>query len=663
VWGFPYEEGGPGKVNALTKLFEPIKIGPLELPNRIIMTAVTTYYDFDSLEGQVQFFSARARGGAGLITVGALQTLYPGKRSELGAVNAYSDEDIPRLREITGAIRGEGGRSIAQLATYGYWARGGEGETPHDVAPSAVELPLQNLHPRLAAADFLPKARALSAGEVRQIIEEVGRSAVRVAEAGFDAIELQAVGGNLLNRFINPFTNQRTDRYGGSLQNRMRFVLEIIGRIKEAVGRSFPLVCRIPGDELVPFGLKLEEWKQIAPLLEEAGAHALSIMPGWHESRLPRVQSVLPRGSFVHLAEGIKQVVRIPVAAGNNINDPLLAERILTEGRADLIAMARPLIADPDLPNKAKEGSLVDIRLCTRCNYCFECLPRNEPVRCAVNAMCGREGTHAISPAESVKNITVIGGGPAGMEAARVAALRRHRVTLLEKEERLGGQLIDAALPPHKGEWKTLIEYLSTQLRKLGVFVRLGEEATLTKILETGPDAVIVATGAVQALPSIPGIDGENVVSAIKALRDEKETGEDVVIVGGGSIGCETAEHLVQHGKKVMILEMLPLIGSDIGAWNRWLMIERLVNAGVRMETRVRVEEITRKGVWVARNDRLHEFFEGDTVVIAAGMVSVNTLAGELEGKVPELHLIGDALKPRRVKEAVEEGFLTGLKV
>jgi 2,4-dienoyl-CoA reductase (NADPH2) len=650
-------------VKKLTKLFEPIRIGGLELSNRIIMTATTTYYDFESVEKQAHFFAARAKGGAGLITVGALQTLYPGKRSELGALNAYSDEDVPKLREITNAIRGGGGRSIAQLATYGYWARRGKGYTPEDVAPSAVELPLRGLHPRLAAADFLPKSRELSGDEILQVIEEVGKSAVRVVEAGFDAIELQAVGGNLLNRFMNPFTNQRNDTYGGSVKNRVKFVVEIIARIKEKVGGDFPLVCRIPGDELVPFGLKLDDWKEIAPLLEEAGAHALSIMPGWHESRLPRVQAVLPRGSFVHLAEGIKKVVHIPVAAGNNINDPALAEKILSEGRADLIAMCRPLIADPDLPRKTKEGRLEDIRLCTRCNNCFECLPRNESITCAVNAMCGREATHAIDLASRPKKVTVIGGGPAGMEAARIAALRGHRVILLEKGERLGGQLLDAAIPPHKGEWESLIDYLVTQLRKLYVEVRLNEEAAFRNIAESEPDVVIVATGAVQALPPIPGISGENVVTALQVLRGVKQTGENVAIVGGGSIGCETAEFLTQNRKRVTILEVLPLIGADIGAWNRWLAIDRMVSSNVRMETRAKVVEITENGVWVTRNDLHHEFFEADTVIIAAGMASVNALAGELKGKVPALYVIGDAVKPRRVKEAVEEGFLTGLLI
>jgi 2,4-dienoyl-CoA reductase (NADPH2) len=650
-------------VDELTRLFEPIKIGSLELPNRIIMPAVTTYYDKGGMGRQAGFYAARARGGAGLLTIGALQTLYPGRRSITGGVNLYSDEDIPGLREVTGAIRDNGGRSMAQLATYGYWAKDGRESTPEDIGPSAVELPREGLHPLFALAEFLPRVRPLTRKEIHWIIEEVCKAAVRALEAGVDAIELQVVGGNLLNRFVNPATNRRTDEYGGSLENRLRIVVAIIAKIKEKVGNDFPLVCRIPGDDLVPFGLNLDDWKEIAPLLEKAGAHALNIMPGWHEARVPRVQMVLPRGSFVYLAEGIKQVVGIPVAAGNNINEPRLAEEILAEGKADLIAMGRPLIADPDLPNKAKEGRIEDICLCTRCCHCYDCLPGNDPISCSVNAMCGREGTCSINPVVKSKKVTVIGGGPAGMEAARVAALRGHKLTLMEKKDKLGGQLLYAILPPNKGEWNNTVKYLTGQLKKLDVEVKLNEECTPGKIAHSKPDVVVVATGAEHALPDIPGVHGKNVSAAVEVLTGVKRVGQNVVIVGGGSMGCETAEFLVGEGKKVTVLEMLPRIGADIGAWNRWLVIDRLVEANVRMETKAKAEEIKEKGVWIGRDGIKCEFFEADSVVIAAGMRPVNRLAEELEGKVPQLYHIGDSVKPRKVKEAIEEGFLTGLKV
>ena len=646
------------------KLFEPIKIGTLQLPNRIIMTAITTYYDFDSLERQCAFFAERARGGAGLLTLGALQTLYPGRRSQVWSINLSSDKDIPKLRRLTDTIRQNGALSMAQLATYGYWAKNGPGSTAEDVAPSAVELPTNTLHPHFAKADFLPRARELEKEEIQSIVKQIGKAALRARNSGFDAVELQVVGGNLLNRFTNPETNRRIDEYGGSVQNRARIILESIEEIKRVLGKDFPLVCRIPGDDLMSFGLNLDGWKEIAPLLEDAGVHAINIMPGWHESKVPRVQMLLPRAGFVHLAEGIKEVVNVPVAAGNNINDPVLADKLLVEGRADLIAMGRPLIADPELPNKARRGLVEDIRFCVRCCHCFECLPQQKPISCAVNAMCGREGTHKILPASKAKKVTIVGGGPAGMEAARVAALRGHDVTLFEKKESLGGQLLCAALPPYKGEWRSAIEYLATQIKKLKVTLRCGEEATPRKIKETDPQAVVLATGAEYPLPNIPGAQGPNVLTPIDVLTGAKKAGQKVIIVGGGSIGCETAEFLSAHDKEVTIMELMNTIALDLGAFNRWLLIERLVQNHVRIETSVKVEEITDKGVWVERLGAPHdEFFEADTVVVATGTRSVAHYAEALKMKISELYVIGDAVAPRKVKDAIEEGFLTAFKI
>lgn len=647
----------------LRKLFEPIKIGEMELPNRIIMPAITTYYDFEEGDRQANFYAARARGGAGLLIIGALQALYPGRKSDIGVVNIHSDSDIPKLRAIVTAIHNSGSRAAAQLAVYSYWAKDGRETTAEEIGPSAVQLQREGLSPRFAQADFLPIVRALTVEEIHLIEDQIGKAAARVREADFDAIELQIVGGNLLGRFASPLTNRRTDAYGGSVENRVRIITEVIAKIKKKVGNDFPLICRIPGDDMIPGGLNLDGWKEIAPIIEKAGAHAFNIMPGWHESRAPRVQMVLPRGSFVYLAEGIKQVVNTPVAAGNNINDPFLAEQILAEGKADLVAMGRPLIADPDLPNKAKEGRLDDVRMCTRCCYCYDCLPAMQPISCSVNAMAGRERKYNITPAEKTKKVLIIGGGPAGMEAARVATLRGHKVALFEKKDKLGGQLIYAALPPYKDEWNTTIQYLTTQLNKLNIELRLNEECTVRKVREGKPDAVIVATGATHLIPDVPGINSKNVATAIEVLAGVKQVGKNVIIVGGGSIGCETAEFIQQRGGKVTILEMLPTIGADIGPFNRWIIIDRLEKAGIRMETLAKVEKITERGIWISRQDITYEFFEADSVVIAVGMASANSLARKLEGKVPELYQIGDCVKPRQVKEAIEEGFLIGLQV
>ncbi len=645
------------------RLFQPIRVGSLELPNRIIMPAITTYYDFDKVDRLAGFYAERARGGVGLIITGALQTLYPGRRSHRGPIDIHNDDDLPKLKEWTKAIHGNGGRVAAQLATYGYWTRKSEEGIPEDVGPSDVVIPTDNIHPKFGRAEFVPRTRPLTVKEILMIEEAVGDAAVRARESGFDGVELQAVRGNLFVRFINPFTNRRTDEYGGTLENRLRILTETIHKIKNKAGDNFPLICRIPGADMVPWGMALEDWKGIARIIEKAGVHALNIYPGWHETREPQHQMCVPRGAFVYLAEGIKGGVAVPVAAGGRINDPVLAEQILLEGKADLIAMGAPLIADPDLPNKAKEGRLDEIRMCTACCNCWDDMMIGKAVTCSVNARVGKESKYPIFSAEKSKKIFVIGGGPAGMEAARVASERGHRVTLFEKGVKLGGQLLVATIPPYKEEWKTLIQYFMAQLRKLKVEVRLNEECTVRMVEKGRPDAVIVAAGAAPILPDIPGADRGNVMTAIEALTGSKEVGQKVVVVGGGSVGCETAEFLFKMGKRVTILEMLDRIGADIGEWNRWVVVDRLNAAGIRVEASSKVERITEEGVKITRPHGLQEFFEADSVVIAVGMRSLNRMVKELSGKVAFLYEAGDCVQPRKVRQAVEEGFQAGLQV
>jgi 2,4-dienoyl-CoA reductase (NADPH2) len=652
-----------GSLSKLKKLFDPIRIGPLELPNRIVMPAITTHFDFDE-SGRLweNFYAERARGGAGLLIIGAFQSLSPGRRAYVGKVNLHHDGDMPRLRELTTAIHNSGGKAAAQIATYDYWAKNGVESTAEDVGPSEVTIPTGGLHPNFSRAEYLPKVRPLMVEEILMIEEAVGDAAVRAQKAGFDAIELQVVGGSLFCRFVNPFTNRRTDQYGGTLENRTRFLVDAITNIQKKIGHHLPLICRIPALDMVPWGLTLDNWKEIALIIERAGAHALSIYPGWHETREPRHQMCVPRGGFVYLAEAIKEVVRIPVMANIRINDPVLAEQILEEGKADLIAMGTPLIADPDLPRKAKENRLEDIRMCTACCNCWDDVMRGEAITCSVNASVGREGKQTIHRVKKSRKVFVIGGGPAGMEAARVAALRGHKVTLFEKSDALGGQLLYAAIPPYKEEWRTLVSYLSTQLKKLDVEVRLNDECTVRTAERHKPDAVIVATGAEPIIPEISGIKRKNVVTALEVLDEKKKVGQEVIVVGGGSTGCEAAEFLHKKGKKVTILEMLDRIGGDIGNWNRWVVIDRL-SANVRMETKAKVEKITQKGVKITWAGKYPQFFEADSVVIAVGMKSTDKIAKDLQGKVASLYKIGDCAKPGKVKEAISSGFQAGLRV
>jgi 2,4-dienoyl-CoA reductase (NADPH2) len=528
----------------LEKLFQPAKIGSLPIANRNIMTAVTTRYDFEESDRLSRFYAERAKGGVGLIITGALQTIYPSRKMGAGRVNLYNDSGIPKMKEWVKAIHDHGSKAAAQLATYNYWSRKGVEATAESVGPSSVVLPREGIHPNYSLAEYLPPDRELTLEEIGMIQEAVATAAFRARQAGFDAVQFQCFAGNLFHRFTNPFLNQRTDRYGGTVENRVRFMTESIALIKKKAGDDFPIICRIAGMDPIPWGQGVEYWKQIAALLEKAGVHALEIYPRWHESREPSVQMCVPRKVFVPVAEGIKKAVTIPVIANVRINDPLDAEQILASGKADFISMARPLIADPDLPNKAREGRIDDIRLCTACCRCYDDVFSDRFMSCAVNPQAGREREYALQQAPKAKKVFVLGGGPAGMEAARVAALRGHRVTLFEAKDKLGGQLLYAAIPPHKEELKTTISYLTAQLEKLKVRVKLNTAPTAEEIAEGKPDAVIIATGAIPHIPDWEGIAGPNVVTTIDVLAERKPTGQNVVILGSGLTGCETAEFL-----------------------------------------------------------------------------------------------------------------------
>jgi 2,4-dienoyl-CoA reductase (NADPH2) len=647
----------------LERLFQPARIGSLEIANRIIMTAVTTRYDFEESDRLSRFYAQRAKGGVGLIITGALQTIYPSRKTSAGRINLYNDSGIPKLKEWVKAIQENGSRAAAQLATYNYWSKKGTEGTAESVGPSSIVLPREGLHPLYSLAEYLPPDRELTLEEIGMIQEALAAAAFRAREAGFDAIEFQCFAGNLFHRFTNPFLNRRTDQYGGNVENRTRFMTESIASIKKKVGDDFPIICRIAGLDPVPWGMGLEYWQEIATLLEKAGVNALDIYPRWHESREPSAQMSVPRNAFVHVAEGIKKVVTIPVITNVRINDPRDAEQILATGKADFIGMARPLIADPDLPTKAREGRIEEIRFCTACCRCYDDIFSDRFMSCSVNPQAGMEREYTVQKAPKPKKVFILGGGPAGLEAARVAASRGHRVTLFEAKDKLGGQLLYAVIPPYKDEWKTTIAYLTAQLEKLKVQVKLNAAPTIEEIEKGNPDVVIIATGANPHILDLPGIKGSNVASAIEVLAGRKQTGQNIVIVGGGSTGCETAEFLAQKGKQVTILEMLPRIGADYGPMNRFVVIDRLVAAGIRLETGVKAGAITKTGVRVIRGGLYPEFFEADSVVLSMGMMPDDAVARSLEGRVSSVYKIGDAAKPAGVKEAMESAFKIAMQI
>ncbi|MDQ5986322.1 MAG: Metal reductase [Syntrophus sp. SKADARSKE-3] len=641
-----------------THLFTPIEIGKLNLVNRIVMLPMTTgYCEVDETVGDrfVNFFAERAKGGAGLIII-PFSPVAAGSPVEPGI---FHDRFIPGVQRLTTAIRDRGAKSACQLITsYHVIFRDDLAEV---VAPSSIPNQILRVMPR-----------AITIEEIHFIVEEYGKAARRVREAGFDAVEILVGGGYLLNRFLSPVGNQRTDEYGGVLENRMRILFEIIASVKKAAGDDYPLGIRLNIEEQMPGGHTVEESKIVARMLEEAGVNLINAYTGWHESPIPTVASSLPKGAFAHLAGKIRDAVAIPVIAVNRINDPFIAEKILADGQADLIGMGRALLADPDLPNKARECQIDEIVPCIACSNClgeimsvYRTWGKGANTFCTVNAMAGNEGRDLLRPAVTPKKVFVVGGGPAGLEAARTAAIRGHKVTLFEKEAVTGGWLRVGCLPPHKEEIRTLSNSLAARARKAGVEIRLNHVATPGVIAEGKADVLVLAAGASSFVPAIPGVDLPHVALAEDVLTGRKKVVGSVVVIGGGLVGCETAEFLLDKGKEittVTILEMLDRLAPTVSPTYRPFFLARLKKMGVLTEMQTTVEAITDRGVMVSRK-RVSDMISADSIVIVVGLKPDRTLSENFRGTAPEIYSIGDCVKPRMIREAIEEGFSLGTKI
>ncbi|MEP9411297.1 MAG: FAD-dependent oxidoreductase [Candidatus Brocadia sp.] len=674
----------------MSKLFDKTNIGQMTLKNRIIMSAMDLGFTSDgTINDQIiNFYTERAKGGVGFIVVGGCYPEMNGKVWK-SIIGLDKDELIPGLKRLTDAIHLYDVRVAAQLLHGGRSA-------------SSFFTKMQPVAPsQLTHRSIKQEPHALTVSEIKMVIDNYVSATMRAKKAGFDAVELHGGMGYLINQFLSKATNKRDDEYGGSLENRTRFAREIIRAIKETAGKDYPVIFRMSGDDFVEEGLKIDESLEIAKILEQAGADAFNVSPGWHESKTPIMLMAIPRMAYAFLSEKIKLQVKVPVIASVRINDLKLAEEILDNEQADMVSIGRPLIADPELPNKYKNGQLDDIRTCIACNQgCFDSLLNFKPVSCTYNAMAGHEGEYRITRTSKPKKVVVVGGGPGGMEAARVLALRGHNVTLYERNNQLGGQLRYAFIPPGREEIQNVITYLERQISKLRVNVKIGKEADLQTIKEECPDAVIVATGGNPVMLNLPGIKGENVYVASAVLDGKVPVGKDVVIIGGGTVGCEVALHVARQGamrpdiacfllkhkvidatdavryttrgnRNVTILEMRRKIGGGFGISTRWIMLQELKDAGVKEITEVKVKEIVNNGgengqgnggVIYEKDGRDH-FIKADTVIIAVGYSPNNDLQKQLEGKFPETYFIGDCAKVRTALEAIHEGFEVALRI
>lgn len=646
-------------MNSFKLLFSPIKVGTMEVRNRIVMPPMSTGYgaaDGTVTEKILDYYEARAKGGVCLVIVEATAVNDVRKHLPI-SLGLFDDKQIPSWRELAKAVHSHGAKLATQLM---------------DGGPESLSF-LSGVQPvgpsPVAGRTFRQVPRELSIEEIEGVINDFAEAARRAREAGLDAIEIHAAHGYaMVGSFLSPFFNKRTDIYGGSLEGRLRLLLEIVKRIKAKVGGDFPIIVRISGDDRVPGGRTLQETQFIAPILVEAGVDAFEVSGGTIPTTFWAV--VPPSGTPLALnapfAEAVKQVVSVPVICVGRINSPQLAEFILESGKADLVSMGRALMADPEMPKKAAAGDFEDIAPCVADNFgCIGSAMSGRPPTCIVNPAMGKEKEWAIVPAEKLKRVLVAGGGPAGLEAARVAALRGHQVTLFEKEHKLGGQVNLASVPPHMQEISQLIKYLSRQVEKAGVKVELGKEVTPELVEEMKPDAVIVATGASPLVPDdIPGIDKDRVVTAWDVLAGKAATAaRNLVILGGGLVGCETADFLAEAGDNlaagrtaVTVVEKLGDVALDMAFEARHLLMQRLHAKGVKILTSAEVKEIIDDGVLFVRDGREESIRNVDNVVLALGARPVDHLSEKINGIVAEVYVIGDAKEPRKVLEATAEG-------
>ena len=631
----------------LHKLFSEGKIGTLSLKNRIILPAMCTIFaDEGGFVSQklIDYHVARAKGGCALNIV-EIASVHPSSKSPK-VLGLYDDQFLPGLRKLSQSIHEAGGKACIQL-----WHAGRQTFSAHTgmplVAPSSIPCPLCQEVPQ-----------ELSTEKIKELVAAYGDAAKRAKDAGFDAIELHGAHGYLINQFLSPYSNTRTDAYGGSLENRMRFVLEIIACIRANVGKEFPILFRISADEKVEGGLTINETKIIAQLLEKAGIDALHVSIGVYQTVFYTIPTVdIPPAFNVDAAAKIKTAVHIPVIAVGRINDPILAGRIIEDGKADFVAIGRGQIVDPEFCNKAMRDDFESIVKCIGCiQGCFDIVfgsGLSQPACCLLNPSVGHEKKFKLQSTDNPQKILVAGGGPAGLEAAMLLKQKGHDVYLFEKSSSLGGQFAISGIAPRKAEFSLAAIAMGERAKKAGIKIRLQSEVTPEVIESVKPDIVIVATGGEPILPKFPGSGKPHVCSANDILKGNKTAGSSVAVIGGGLVGLETAEFLAMQGKKVCVIEMLEDVAKDMGFIRKVQTMQYVAQEGIKVMVNTKCIEIKDDSVVVEKDGELEELKGIDSAVVAVGCKSVNTLEAYVKGKGLEYYVVGDASKPGKALDAI----------
>lgn len=639
----------------LEHLFTPFQIKNLTLSNRIVMPGLASFLieaDGSITDKTVEHYRRRAAGGPAMVIVEACAVSPEGIVSPHQA-RIYDDRFVEGLSRIAQSMRAEGCIPAVQIH------HGGRQTSPRvigqrPVAPSNLPCPT-----------IRGEVEPLSVEGIRDIVRKFGDAAVRALDAGFELIEIHGAHGYIINQFLSPFSNIREDEYGGDPERRMRFALEIMDEVKRRVGNAVPISFKISAQEYVEGGLTVAD---SIPILETLVEHGMDIVqvsagndatPEWISQPMFMKQACLAES-----AAAIRKALKVPVMAVGRINSPEIAEQIIAEGMADLVCIGRGLLADPNMPNKAREGRLDEIRTCIACNTCMESIFRKGRVECLVNPTLGREQEMVLSPAKSVKKVMVVGGGPGGLDVAWVAAKRGHEVHLYEKQDTLGGQLLLGSVSSYKKELLTLIEYQKKQGQKYGVHYHLGSVVTADTVAEVRPDVVVLATGSVPNPPPVPGINLPIVHSLPQVFQDGRPPAVlKSVVIGGGATGCEVSLHLAEAGCPVTLVEKMRRIGPQIETVTRKMILGALQKRNVTVMTGTELVRIEPQGVVVRSRDTGEHLIEADQVIIVTGMRPDNTLYNELMKLGISVYQIGDCLEPRSAKAAIYEGSMIGRKI
>ncbi|MGV9406357.1 FAD-dependent oxidoreductase [Streptomyces sp. NPDC003667] len=658
-------------------LMSPLDLGFTTLPNRVLMGSMHVGLEEAErgFERMAAFYAARARGGVGLIVTGGIAPNDEGRPYEGGA-RLTTEAEAEQHRTVTAAVHREGGRIAMQILHFGRYAYHRD-----LVAPSPVQAPI---------SPFVP--RELSDAEVERTVEDYARAARLARRAGYDGVEIMGSEGYLINEFTAAQTNHRTDRWGGSYENRMRFPVEIVKRVREAVGEDFIIVYRLSMLDLVPGGSSLDEVVTLARAVEAAGATIINTGIGWHEARIPTIATSVPRGAYTWVTRRLMGEVSVPLVTTNRINTPELAEELLAGGAADMVSMARPMLADPDFVAKAAAGKPEAINTCIGCNQaCLDHTFSGQITSCLVNPRACHETELVLSPTRLVKRVAVVGAGPAGLACAVSAAERGHSVTLFDAADEIGGQLNVARRVPGKQEFDETLRYFRHQLDEHGVDVRLGAWVTPADL--DGYDEVVVATGVTPRVPDIPGVDHPRVIGYLDVLRDGAPVGDRVAVLGAGGIGFDVAEYLTDGGDKAsedpgtyfrnwgvdmdyrapggltgprrpapprtvhLLQRKSTKVGAGLGRTTGWIHRTELKHRGVTMVPGVRYDRIDDAGVHITVGGE-STVLEVDTVVLCTGQEPRRDLYEELVAAGRSAHLIGgaDVAAELDAKRAVKQG-------